>query len=224
MTKNTVNIGILGLGNRSTLFYIDQLNTFYNSKLKNYSTCKFILYNTNFQEINPFLPVDFQKLEPVLTNYISEIKSLNINYLIIPNITLHQTFDRLTLNIKIAHPIQITIQRLQKNNFQKAVVFASKYMMASDYLKASFLSKGISIIEPSEEDKTFIEYMRHQLYEGKETDSDILNFEALKLKYTENQPLIIACTELSIFSCFSDSKVYDMALLQVEEAVNHLIN
>lgn len=224
MTKGIINIGILGLGNRSTLFYIDQLNKLYNSNFDNYSTCKFTLYNSNFQEINPYLPENFEKLEPVLTNYIDEIINLNVNYLIIPNITLHQTFDRLALKINIAHPIQITIQKLEKDGFKEVVVFGSKYMMESKYLKTSFLTKGITISEPSEEDKSFIEYMRHQLYQGKESISEKLKFEKLKLKYTKNQPLIIACTELSVFSSSDQNKVYDMALLQVEAAVNHLLN
>ena len=224
MTNNKVNIGILGLGNKSTLFYIDQLNKLYNSIFKNYSTCKFLLYNTNFDEINPYLPIDFNKLEPVLSTYINNVKELKINYLLIPNITLHQTFDRLNLDIAIAHPVQLTISKLLKNNFKEAVVFGSKYMMESKYLSTSFTSEGIAISEPSEKDKIFIEFMRHQLYEGKESKADILAFEELKLKYSQNQPVIIACTELSLFSSFDQNNIYDMALLQVEETVKQLLN
>ena len=52
MKKNTLSI--LGLGSRSTLFYLAELNTLYLQKKGGYSTCPFTLLNTNFDEINSY--------------------------------------------------------------------------------------------------------------------------------------------------------------------------
>ena len=49
-------LGILGLGSRTTQFYIQELNRMFQAKKGGYSTCPFILLNTDFHKINTFLP------------------------------------------------------------------------------------------------------------------------------------------------------------------------
>lgn len=49
-------LGILGLGSKSTLYYVEQLNTLYNRSFGGFSTCPFMMVNANFNDINPYLP------------------------------------------------------------------------------------------------------------------------------------------------------------------------
>ncbi|MDG2431828.1 hypothetical protein, partial [Flavobacterium sp.] len=101
MSKESV--GLLGLGSRSTLYYIEQLNRLYNKKMGGYSTFPFMMINTNFDTINSLLPNPSNELDAVLTEYVTRLEKLEITAILIPNITLHETIDRLKIRKKILH-------------------------------------------------------------------------------------------------------------------------
>ena len=61
MRKYNFRLGILGLGSRSTIFYMEQLNKIHQAVHGGYSTCPFMLINSDFNGINPFLPNSFKK-------------------------------------------------------------------------------------------------------------------------------------------------------------------
>ena len=212
-------IGILGLGSRSTLFYLNELNKQYQAIHKGYSTCPFVLYNTNFNLLNPFLPDNFERLEPQLAAHLKALTALQINYLLIPNITLHQTFDRLKPNITIAHPIHLTAKKLVENKQNKAVVFGSAYTMQATYLKDGLAPHGIELIQATSAEAEFINTFRTKVYATTETVKDVAQFNRLKQKYAADTPVLIACTELSIYSTEAEANIYDMALIQIEETV-----
>lgn len=218
---NSIKIGVLGLGNRSTLFYINALNERYNQIYKGFSTFPFILYNSNFDEINPFLPNDFINTEGALLRHLNEIKSLGIEFLTIPNITLHETFDRLKFNILISHPISLTTEKLIRYKESEAVIFGSLYTMKSDYLKNSFDRKGIVLTEPSLSDREFVDQLRQDVYLGSESLAQIDEFNNVIRYYAKERPVIIACTELSVILDEKTSNIYDMANLQIENTLNY---
>lgn len=216
------NIGILGLGNRSTLFYINELNKRYNTLYKGFSTCPFILYNIDFEKVNPYLPNQFNKLNPLLSLYINNIKQLGVNFLLVPNITLHESIDKIYIDLDIAHPVQLTIDKLIESEQTEAVVFGSLYSMQSDYLKKTFLQRGILLIEPVVEHKKFIDYIRKQIYFEQESKKDMEEYKRLLNLYSKDHPLIIACTELSIYASESQNNIFDMASIQIEKTLTLL--
>jgi aspartate racemase len=213
------SIGILGLGNRSTLFYVDELNKKFNSLFEGYSTCPFILYNTNFDNVNPYLPNNFSKLEPLLLHYIKKIKELGINFLLVPNISLHETLDRINIDLEIAHPVQLTIDKLMESKQTEAVIFGSLYSMQSNYLKKTFLQRGILLVEPVVEHKKFIDYIRKQIYYDQESKRDMEEYRRLLNLYSKDRALIIACTELSVYTSQIQNNIFDMASLQIEKTL-----
>lgn len=213
------SIGILGLGNRSTLFYIDELNKKFNAHFKGYSTCPFILYNIDFEKVNPYLPNQFNKLKPLLSLYVNNIKKLGVNFLLVPNITLHETIDKIDTSLDIAHPVLLTIDKLMESEQVEAVIFGSLYTMESTYLKYSFQQKEILLIEPKEAHKKFIDYFRKQIYYEQETEKDMEEYRRLLILYSKEHPVVIACTELSIFSPSGHLNLFDMASLQIEKVL-----
>lgn len=215
-TKNT--LGILGLGNRSTLYYIDALNTAFNKIQKEYSTFPFLLYNTDFNLINPYLPDNFEKLLPTLSEYLNQIEKLPISHLLIPNITLHEALDKLKTTLPILHPLALSATSLKDNNKSKVVVFGSKYTMTSTYISNYFSSEGIQVISPSQQDIDFIDGLRKKIYSNCEKPSDIEIYNKLISKYSKNSCVLIACTELSILN--NSSEITDMAKLQIDEAIS----
>lgn len=225
MAEIKPQIGILGLGSRSTLFYIAQLNQKYKALKGGYNTCPFILLNTNFNDINPFLP-NHQTLKKNLLPYLKAVKKLNISRLLIPNITLHETTDLLAENLKpeisIIHPIISTIKSLKDNGKTNVILFGSLYSMKAAYISQYFLENNINVSLPKEDEMRFIDDLRQKVYSNKESQKEINLFNELTKSYTSHKTVVIACTELSIALDLKIDNVYDMVQLQLNEALRQL--
>ncbi|QXP59154.1 aspartate/glutamate racemase family protein [Olleya sp. HaHaR_3_96] len=218
-TKKGV-LGILGLGSRSTLFYLEQLNKTYHAVKGDYHTFPSITYSIDFNTINPFLPNQFETLRPLVDKSLKALFSHNIDHCIIPNITLHETTDQLLLTKTILHPLALSIKHLKLINTSEVIVFGSLYTMSSTYILNHFKSEKITVVLPEKEDQISIDNCRKKLYNYSETETDFINYKKLITKYSQNYVVVIACTELSLWSNqLGNSKVIDMALLQVQEAI-----
>jgi aspartate racemase len=223
LKEKELHIGVLGLGSRSTIFYIEELNRKYNDLNGGYSTCPFILLNTNFNEINPFLPDNLDELKINLLPYLNQIQILNINALLIPNITLHETTDlmdiQLKFNISVIHPIANTVKLLKEKKQNKVMLFGSLYSMRSSYITGHFLENDIQVILPKEKEMRFIDDLRQKVYENKESSDELIQYQQLVKSYSANKSVVIACTELSLILDVINENVYDMARIQINRAL-----
>ncbi|RPD99088.1 hypothetical protein EGM88_04360 [Aureibaculum marinum] len=216
------NLAVFGLGSRSTLYYIKELNRLFNNQKKGYSTCPFILLNADFNTINSLLPNPSEKLDTITHHYIKEIEKLDIEQILVPNITLHETIDRLIIHKKIIHPIHLTASKLTQNKWTKIVLFGSLHSMTSTYIGSNFKLNGIEVTLPSKEDMFNIDEFRKQVYNETETIKTIKNYQSIISKYSKNYPVVLACTELSIFKTASNN-VLDMAEIQITEAIKSIL-
>ena len=216
------SLGILGLGSRSTIFYIKELNRLYHKKKAGYSTCPFKLWNADFDRVNNLLPETSEKLECLIEEYLTELQKLKVDAILIPNITLHQTVDKLSVLSIIIHPVHLTIARLKEHGISEIVLFGSIYMMESGYLKAAFSESLITIVLPSQTDKNIIEAVRKHTYWETETEELLREYAAIIEKYTANYAVVLACTELSVAWNSSNSRVFDMSRIQLESAVKNI--
>lgn len=214
----TKTLGILGLGNQSTLFYIKELNAAFDMKNGDSSTYPFKLLNTNFDEINNLLPTPSKKLDGIVKYYIDELLKLNVNTLLIPNITLHETIDRLKIKSEIIHPIHTTIAEVQKKNHKKVILFGSSHTMVSNYIKSNFEKNEIEVLLPSKNDMKFVDNVRKQVYQETATKKILTNYNLIIKKYAQNNAVVIACTELSIALKNKNLKIFDMARIQTSHA------
>ncbi|WP_435412572.1 aspartate/glutamate racemase family protein [Psychroserpens mesophilus] len=211
---------ILGLGERSTTYYLTILHKKYYEKLGEYHTFPFLMYQIDFDAINRFLPNQFDKLIPELTSILDTISKFNAKQYLIPNITLHETLDQIDHHLHFAHPVQLAITYCLSHDIDKIVLFGSRYTMSSNYIPKMFKAKGLSIIKPSEEDQLLIDHFRTKTYASNDTESDYRSYKQLIQKYTSASHVITACTELSLHHVqLKNSKVIDMALLQIEKVL-----
>jgi aspartate racemase len=223
------HLGLLGLGSRSTAFYIEQLNRVYNKAHGGYSTCPLILLNSDFNDFNPYLPDQYPVLETALRRYLRSLSQLGVQQLIIPNITLHESYDRLKGNskagIELIHPVTTTLEKMHHNKLTKVVLIGSKYTMLSKALSAKFTLHDIEVVRPSHNDCETIDTLRQRIYTSEESVEDIANFRDLLEHYEQQAPIVIACTELSI-ACHigQHSTRYDMADVQITHALRALAN
>lgn len=219
-------LGILGLGSKSTSYYVEQLNIEYNRIKGGYSTCPFTLVNANFDTINPFLPNNFSKLKPIIESYFHYFESIEVDCLLIPNITLHETIDMVIaendFSFKIIHPVKLAIDELIKQGLKSVTILGSNYTMTNNYIAEHLLDLNISINKLNTNEIEIIDALRKQLYDGDK--SCVTGFCEIIKALPENNTPLIACTELSLIEMNSNLKAMDMAKLQIKEALNLILN
>ncbi|MCL7764705.1 aspartate/glutamate racemase family protein [Polaribacter sp. Z014] len=216
-------LAILGLGSRSTLYYLEQLNKVYNAKNGGYSTCPFFLLNTDFDTINPLLPNTSVQLDAILQGYLDQIEALEVAEILIPNITLHETIDRLELQKNILHPLPLSVLKMKEIDAKKVMLLGSLHSMKSSYIRSYLELNSIEVLLPSSEDMVCIDEVRKHIYNTTETKEIINKYHQLIKKYSENYPVILGCTELSILKPIDQRSLIDMAQLQIEAAVKNIL-
>lgn len=217
-------IGILGLGIESTSFYTSYLQQKYYEKYGDYHTCPYLKYQFDFDELNQFLPDSFKVLVPKLQEIVNQLKVLPPKKWIIPNITLHETFDRLSHKIEIYHPLQIALRYCQLKNVKRIVVFGTKYTMNNPYLKSFFQKVNIEVISPNEIDCDFIDTLRKKVYKKTNNEQDLKNYYSIIQKYCTQNYILVSCTELSLLTPkINTDKIIDLAILQLDEAFKDII-
>ena len=215
--SSIISKGVLGLGAVSTAFYLKEIHKKYHERNHQFSTCPLLVYQIDFQEINPFLPNQFEVLIPKLKKFLKEITTIGIAKLLVPNITLHETLDQIEIPLEICHPVDLTLKHLKDNQISEVYLFGTLYTMNSEYLKSRFLAKKVKVLQPVESDQKWIDDFRKKVYQGNETLEEITFFQTLIRKYSEKNAVVIACTELSIFSLKENPSCIDMMDLQIEE-------
>ena len=215
--SSIISKGVLGLGAVSTALYLKEIHRKYQEKNDQFSTCPLLVYQIDFQEINPFLPNQFGVLIPKLKETLKEITTLGISKLLVPNITLHETLDQIKIPLEICHPVDLTLKHLEENRISEVYLFGTLYTMNSEYLKSRFLAKKVKVLQSVESDQKWIDDFRKKVYQGNEILEEITFFQTLIRKYSEKNVVVIACTELSVFSLKENPSCIDMMDLQVEE-------
>ena len=165
----------------------------------------------------------FQILYNLCSGSIYELETFPVQQLLIPNITLHETIDRLPITKNVLHPVSLSVKKMKENNWTKVVLFGSLFSMQAPYIKNQLLANGIEVILPSPEDMQFIDHVRKQIYSETETSELIEKYHRIIHKYTAKHPVILSCTELSILKPKDNSNLLDMADVQIEEAIKYCI-
>ncbi len=215
------SIGLLGLGSRTTSFYLDYLNHQYQQKNTIDSTCPLLLIGADFSMINPYLPNDFERLEPIIATYLKQFA--NVQRLIVPNVTLHETIDRLgdldLSNCEIVHPVTELLKHLEQDGIKKVMLVGSKYTMSSPYLYGQLVANNINVSTPNASDITRIDELRKKIYSRTDSVSEVDEYRELLSTYAKANAVVIACTELSLVLSTVEPNIYDMARIQVEQSL-----
>lgn len=212
------DLGVLGLGSRSTAFYLERLNELFRQQFGGYGTCPLTLLNTNFNDINPFLPDQFATLEPVLSGYLAQFD--DVKNVLIPNITLHETVDKLTagglVRKGLVDPVARCIDEIHSKGVNKICVFGSLYTMNSNWLIERFRQYGITVDVPDSTTQTILDEIRQRVYHRQELTQDLSLYTQLLEQSLQKMDVVIACTELSLITFNDSPQVFDMARIQLQ--------
>jgi len=218
-----INTGILGLGSKSTLYYIEELNRLYKKEHGGFSTFPFKLLNTNFDEINSLLPNYSEELDTAVTKYLYQLLELNIQAILIPNITIHETVDKIIdrekMGATIIHPLIETNAILQDNNVKEVLLLGTYYTMNSTYINSYFKKNNILVMKPSQQEMETIDRIRKEVYIGVNINGNTKLLKELTDRFTQDHHVVIACTELSMINSESNVRIHDMAKIQIEETL-----
>lgn len=210
-------LGMIGLGDRSTRFYLQQINKRFNLEKGNFSTCPLWINNVDFNTVNPYLPDEKQIIKEHINIWITEMRKIEIDRLIIPNITINKFITKDYENVVITNPIKETIDKLKSENINSIVLVGSKYTMSSKAFTNLFSDDNIAINAPTEEQLFFCDEIRKKVYSSTDTLKDIADFQNFIVALAENNKVVIACTELSIaMETINDKNIYDMVDIQIE--------
>ena len=220
-----MKLGILGLGIRSTHFYTHLLHKRIKEMYGNYHTFPFLMYQVDFNLINPLLPNNINELKPVLNNINKELVKFKMDNWLIPNITLHETLDQIELNYAIYHPITLLLNYCKSNDVKQIIVLGTNYTMNSNYISNCLKDTPIVIAKISKEEQNLVDNLRSNVYNKKESKLEIESYKRLISKYSKKSYIIIACTELSLLtSQVQSNKIIDLALLQINQVFLDYIN
>lgn len=215
-------LGLLGLGCRATTFYLQDLNQRHHQKFGGFGTCPLILVNTDFDQINPYLPDNFDRLEPLLAQYLKDFPACDS--LVIPNISLHETLDRISERISskthYVHPVEHSVDFIKSkaHDGESALILGTRHSMNSTYLKHAFRANGIELITPNAEIQDIVDSLRRRAFDRQESANDVLAYRRLVMDLSKTQAVLIACTELSLLTKFDEVNVFDMARIQLKAA------
>lgn len=231
-------IGLLGLADRSTRYYLQQLNAQYNHLYGGDSTCRIKLLNVNFELINPFLPDDFERLIPVTKRSLMELVAMNVDQIILPNITLHNTIDQLSLGKevygKIVHPLKLLGDIVKSRNLNEIRLLGTRHKSHGDYISNFLEDLGVKVTFPSQEQLRTNEALRCDIYSYSEWGHQFSNLSTQVNQYIndENGLIVIACTELAIAwdkakqmndIQLDESRIIDLSQLQVDTAIERFV-
>jgi aspartate racemase len=241
MTKDVLNInpsiGLLGLADRSTRYYLQKLNAQYNHLYGGYSTCPIKLLNVDFERINPFLPDDFKQLIPVTRQSLLELLAMHVDQIVIPNITLHSTLEQFQLETelyeKIAHPLTLLSDVINFKNRDEVRLLGTRHKNHGDYVSRYLERLQVSVTFPSQDNLQENEALRRDVYSDNEQKDQLTEFYTQINQYINEGDglVVIACTELSIAwdkaqqmndTLFDKSRVIDLSQLQIDAAIERL--
>jgi|TARA_R110000737_G_scaffold202403_1_gene221604 aspartate racemase len=216
-------LGILGLGSYSTAHYIQKLNSAYHKEKGGFSTAPFVMLNVDFDSINPYLPDQFDEVVRNILGPLKELESYGITHLLVPNITLHESLDKIKdeFQFEIIHPLPLLIDELKRNQVEKATLFGTKYTMNSLYLNRFLAENSIEVVKQSDPFEQQIDEIRMSAYEG---INCLSQFTVLESLISNDTAIVIACTELSILNVKKrQSLVFDLSEIQIKRATELLL-
>lgn len=202
-------IGIIGgIGPESTVDYYKEIiaafNTF-NTKDAELVYPEIIVYSANMNELMQFVKTkSWPGLSEWLLEKISTLHRAGAEFVAIASNTPHIVFDEIRSKspIPLLSIVEETCNKAQEMGLKNIGLLGTKLTMEAEFYKKPFLSKGISIVVPSEEEQRLVYHkLLSEIELGIMKDSTREELLAIvKRMVDENQidALILGCTELPL--------------------------
>jgi len=199
-------IGIIGgLGPESTVDYYKEIIAAFNAKYDEMAYPEVIIYSVNIDEFMKFVETkNWPGLSEWLLEKISSIHRAGAQFAVIASNTPHIVFDEIKSKspIHLLSIVEETCNKAQEMDLKNVGLMGTKLTMEADFYKKPFISKGMSVVVPSEKEQQFI---HHKLFSEIELgifkDSTREELLAIAKRMVDEEgvdALILGCTELPL--------------------------
>ena len=199
-------IGIIGgLGPESTVDYYKEIITAFNARYDEMAYPEIIIYSVNIDEFMKFVETkNWPGLSEWLLEKISSIHRAGAQFAVIASNTPHIVFDEIKSKspIPLLSIVEETCNKAQEMDLKNVGLMGTKLTMEADFYKKPFISKGMSVVVPSEKEQQFI---HHKLFSEIELgifkDSTREELLAIAKRMVDEEgidALILGCTELPL--------------------------
>ena len=199
-------IGIIGgLGPESTVDYYKEIIAAFNAKYVEMVYPEIIIYSVNLNEFMKFVETkNWLGLSEWLLEKISSIHRAGAEFAVIASNTPHIVFDEIKSKspIPLLSIVEETCNKAQEMGLKNVGLMGTKLTMAADFYKKPFISKGMSVVVPYEEEQQLIHYKLFSEIElGIFKDSTREKLLAIAKRMVDEagiDALILGCTELPL--------------------------
>ena len=199
-------IGIIGgLGPESTVDYYKEIIAAFNARYDEMAYPEVIIYSVNIDEFMKFVETkNWSGLSEWLLEKISSIHRAGAQFAVIASNTPHIVFDEIKSKspIPLLSIVEETCNKAQEMDLKNVGLMGTKLTMEADFYKKPFISKGMSVVVPSEKEQQFI---HHKLFSEIELgifkDSTREELLAIAKRMVDEEgidALILGCTELPL--------------------------
>jgi aspartate racemase len=200
------SIGIIGgLGPESTVDYYKEIIAAFNARYDEMAYPEIIIYSVNIDEFMKFVETkNWSGLSEWLLEKISSIHRAGAQFAVIASNTPHIVFDEIKSKspIPLLSIVEETCNKAQEMDLKNVGLMGTKLTMEADFYKKPFISKGMSVVVPSEKEQQFI---HHKLFSEIELgifkDSTREELLAIAKRMVDEEgidALILGCTELPL--------------------------
>ena len=213
-------IGLLGLGADATQFYQARLRAY--NKDDAYDV---ITHDVDFDAINHHLPADFTRLKPLLRQAL--IGAPRCDALLIPNITLHETYDKISsanLGVPVIDLVEESLRCLLDNDITEISIIGSLYTSFSPYWTTHLQARAIKPVPIDQPLAKFMDGFRKRLYAGHQSHAEIEDFQDRLASFARSRPVLLACTELSFYVPKNTRQIFDAAEIHIHGALKQISN
>ncbi len=199
-------IGLIGgLGPESTVDYYKEIISSFNTKHADLAYPEIVIYSANLNEFMEFInKKQWQKISEWLLEKILIIHKAGAEFAAIASNTPHIVFEEIESKspIPLLSIVESTCTKAQDMGLKNVSLMGTKLTMETDLYKNPFISKGMSVVVPSEEEQQFIhQKLFSEIELGIFKDSTREELLAIvKRMVDENgvDSLILGCTELPL--------------------------
>lgn len=199
-------IGIIGgLGPESTVDYYKEIIGAFNTKHADLAYPEIIVYSANLHDFLQLAETgNWTELTEWLLEKLFSLHQAGAQFAAIASNTPHIVFDALQSRspIPLLSIVEATCSKAQQRGLKKIGLMGTQLTMEADFYKKPFLTQGMSIVVPSQEEQQLI---HHKLFSEIElgifkdsTRSALLAIAERMVIEEEIDSLILGCTELPL--------------------------
>ncbi|NLD35813.1 MAG: amino acid racemase [Desulfatiglans sp.] len=199
-------IGILGgIGPESTVDYYREIIRAFVTGHPELAYPEIIVYSANMNELMGFVSTkNWPELSKWLLEKITSLHLAGAEFAAIASNTPHIVFDEISAKspIPLLSIVEETCKTAQEMGLKNIGLMGTKLTMEADFYKKPFISKGMSIVVPSEEEQNII---HHRLFSEIElgiikdsTREELLSIVKRMIEEEHIDSLILGCTELPL--------------------------